>query len=315
MSQPCNQHRSARPLGPPFGQLWLVLMGVLLSSGGAGCPQWLNRQAAAPPPRVLPVGATLDDVIRTVNENTAKVQSLASTDASVHVPLTPALRANVAWERSRHLRLRAETTLSGPELDVGSNDQVFWFWVRRMEPPAVLFCKHEEYFQSAAPRILPVQPDWIPEAMGLTVFEPEAQHSGPYPVRDGQLEVRSVRQGPQGSQTKVTVVDASSGWVLQQHLYDSRGQLIASSLTSQHERDPATGATLPRRIEIQVPAHQFTMRLELRSLQINVPPASQLFELPAYPNANLVNLAEPNLNAPLNRHESAIAPAATPVLR
>ncbi|MBS0209670.1 MAG: hypothetical protein JSS27_12030 [Planctomycetes bacterium] len=286
---------------------WL-LVALLTSCCGAGCPRWLNKQAVAPPPRVLPVSPTLDDVTRVVNENTGRVQSLAANDASIRVPMTPALRANLNWQRARNLRLRAETSLSGPELDVGSNDQIFWFWVRRMDPPAVLFCRHEQYFQSAAPRMLPVQPDWIPEALGLVVFEPDAQHTGPFPTADGKLEIRTARQGPQGVQTKVTVVDASTGWVLQQNLYDGGGRLIASSTTSQHERDPSSGAVLPRRVEISVPSHQFSMRLDLRTVQVNVPVANQLFDLPAYPNANLVDLTDPSLNAPINRAEAAVAP-------
>ena len=265
-----------------------------------------------PPPRVLPIGATLDDVIRVVNDNTARVQSLYSTEASISVPLTPSLRANLAWERPRRLRLRAETSLAGPELDVGSNDQLFWFWVKRMEPPAVLYCRHEQYQQSAAPRMLPVQPDWIPEAIGLVTFEPGAQHSGPYPTREGQLEIRTVRSGPAGAQTKVTVIDAASAWVLQQHLYDERGQLIASSITSQHQSDPASGATLPRRVEIQVPAHRFSMRLDLRSLQINTPGSNAaLYELPAYQNANLIDMADPRVISPNTPVTTVAVPAAT----
>src|SRR5205085_2929387 len=160
---------------------------IVASCGGAGCPSWTNKYSA-PPPHVLPAGPTLDDVIRVVNENTNRVQSLYSSEATISIPLTPSLRANLAWERPRHLRLRAETTLSGPELDLGSNDALFWFWVRRMQPPAVFYCRHEQYSASAARTLLPVQPDWIPEALGLVVFDASAQHTGPFPTRNGRLE-------------------------------------------------------------------------------------------------------------------------------
>jgi hypothetical protein len=165
-----------------------------------------------------------------------------------------------------------------------------------MEPPAVYYCRHDQYGQSAARYALPIQPDWLPEAIGVVEFEPTAQHSGPFPTRNGRLEIRSVRQGPTGPQTKVTVIDAVSAWILEQHLYDARGERIASSITSQHERDPASGITLPRRVEIQVPTQQFSLRIDLRNLQINTPVASGgVFDLPSYANANLVDLADPNL--------------------
>ena len=37
---------------------------------------------------------------------------------------------------------RRRTALTGPEVDLGSNDELFWFWVRRNEPPAVYFARH-----------------------------------------------------------------------------------------------------------------------------------------------------------------------------
>ena len=93
---------------------------------------------------------TLGDVVQVVNDNTAKIRSLYTTDATMTVPGAPALRANLAVERPRRLRLRAETAITGAEVDMGSNDELFWFWIRRNPPPTLYHCRHDKFASSAA---------------------------------------------------------------------------------------------------------------------------------------------------------------------
>ncbi len=54
-------------------------------------------------------------------------------------------------------------------LDVGSNSELFWFWVREAPTRAVLFSRHDQFAQSAAAQILPIEPTWLPEALGLSL--------------------------------------------------------------------------------------------------------------------------------------------------
>ncbi|HWB00878.1 MAG TPA: hypothetical protein VG713_20440 [Pirellulales bacterium] len=296
------------------GAPMIVVVVVLVASAGAGCPQVLNRYSVRGP-RMLPETASLDDVVRVVNQNGAAMQSLVSTDASISATGTPALRASIALDRPRRLRVRAETTLTGQELDLGSNDELFWVWAKRMDPPAVMFCRHDQYQASAARQFLPIEPEWLVEALAATPFDPADRHSGPLPVRGGKLEIRSTRATADGSQTKITIVDAQSGWVLEQHLYDSRGARLASAMMSQHWRDPASGVTLPKRVEFQLPAAKTSFTLTLGNVQINqLDPATPLFAMPSYPGTRLVDLADPSLQferpvaAPVSYNEPIAAP-------
>ncbi|HEX4131766.1 MAG TPA: hypothetical protein VHZ24_17155 [Pirellulales bacterium] len=276
---------------------WLSVMiaAVLVASAGAGCPRAFSRYTPQGP-RVLPAVPSLDDVTRAVNGNTSRVLSLHSTDATINAPWTPPLKASIAVDRPRRLRVRAETSLTGPEVDLGSNDQLFWVWVKRMQPPTVMFCRHEQYHASAARQILPIEPDWVIEALGLPTFDPAAQHTGPVMVRGNRLEIRTVRNGPEGPVIKATVVDAANAWVYEQHVYDAHGNRLASALASQHTRDPATGIVLPRRVEFQIPATQTKFTLNLGNVQINqLDPATALFDMPSYPGAAVIDLADPNV--------------------
>lgn len=279
--------------------LALALAGTLFVASGQNCAQSTGFRPVIGT-RDLPTAPTMPDIINLVNSNTDRVQSLYSTDASFSVPGVPTLRASLALDRPRRLRLRAETAFTGSELDLGSNDELFWLWVRRQQPPAIYFCRHDQYQGSAANRLLPVEPDWIIEAVGLTRFDPADQHRGPFPLGGGKLRVDTQLNTTHGPMTKVTVLDANRGWVLEQHLYDSAGQRIALALTSKHEREAASGATLPHRIEIEWPATQFSMRIDIGTLYVNRVAADpvQFYQMPAIPGANPVNLALPGLTIP-----------------
>lgn len=255
---------------------------TLLVSGGASCPRMMEQYTQGP--RALPESAPLADVLQAVNVNTARVQTLYAPDAKIQSGKFPALRSNLAIERPRRFRLQAGL-LSGTELDVGSNDELFWFWAKRGQPPALYFCRHDEFAASPARQVMPLEPQWLVEAVGLVSFPPEGQHEGPQPVGNGRLEIRSRIPTPYGEVLKITRVGERTGWVLEQHVYDATGARMASALASRHLHDAATGVTLPRHIEIEWPAQDLTLTVDLNEVQINPPLAerSQLWAKPSYP--------------------------------
>ena len=272
----------------------LALALALFAASGANCQQY-TRQFTQP--RTLPPSATLDQVMMVVNDNAARVQSLQSTQATLSVPGAPSLRANVALQMPQRLRLRADAPLGGPELDLGNNEDVFWLWVRRNQPPALFFCRRDQFDMSSARQIIPVEPEWLIEALGLARFDPLQSHEGPKPVGSGRVEVRTHRPSALGDLTKITIIDAWDGTVLEQHLYDAQGQRIATAITSRYKRDPNSGAALPRSIDVQWPTAGMSFHLDVTDWQVNAIPAENLLlwskpEYPGYPN---VDLADPNL--------------------
>jgi hypothetical protein len=272
-----------------------VLLGLFICCG-ASCHQ-LAHQYTQPAPRALPTTPTLEDVVRVVNENTARVQTLTTNDASLGVPMSPSLNTTLSLERPRRFRLRAQTAFTGPEVDLGSNDDLFWFWVRRNKPEALFYCRHDQFATSPARQIIPVEPEWLIEALGLTEFHAVDQHFGPERVGEGRLSIRTVRPTALGQFTKVTKIDEAYGWVLEQHLYDERGQRIASALTSDYYRDMAANVSLPRTIDIQLPATQMNMKIRVGSWRVNALDASAapLWQMPDYPGFPPVDLGNPNL--------------------
>jgi hypothetical protein len=273
------------------------LLGVLLvwvSASGAGCPQIL-QQYTQPVPRALPPKASLTQIVDVINQNSARVQSLSTTRATVTTPGAPTLDATIAFQRPRSFRLLGSKF--GPQVDLGSNDDLLWFWIKQAQPPAMFFVRHDQFATSSARQIIPVEPEWLIEAFGVVTFDPALdQIDGPFPVGNNRVEIKSRSRVPGKGMSRITIIDDSRGIVLEEHLYDPQGTRLATAVLSKHFHDPASGATLPRHVEIQWPSAQFNLSVDMADLHVNQLPADprQFFAKPTYSGYNEVDLAHPN---------------------
>ncbi len=279
--------------------LWLATVVMLVAGSGASCPGVLRgyQVGIMPLPRMLPAQPTREQIITAIEDNTSRVRSYMASQAVLSVPGVPRLSAQVACEPPRRFRLRAQTSLTGNELDLGSNDDLFWLWIRRHEPPIMLFCRHDQYDQSSARRLLPIRADWFPELLGLVRFDPSDRHEGPFTVADGRFEIRSTIDSPDGPLLRSTILHPTTGLVEEQHLFTAGGERLASVRTSRHRVDPTSGAALPRLVEVSWPASGVEFKLELTSLVTNAPAADpgQLWQMPAYEGYEPVDLADPTV--------------------
>ncbi|NQU20152.1 MAG: hypothetical protein HQ567_02640 [Candidatus Nealsonbacteria bacterium] len=279
-----KQHRSWTKLLTAVGLIGLC---------GSNCNCWLWQ--SPPQPRILSLQPTVEEVIGVVNANNGQINSFSTGNATLSGPGIPTLRANLAFERPKRLRLRAEM-MGSSELDVGSNDELFWFWIKRNEPRALFYCRHDQFGSSKARQMIPVDPDWLADALGTVCLDPGLPYQGPYPMKNDLLELRVLLDTPEGQQTRRIVVNGQ-GLVVEQYLYDTGGYLIASSKASRHRRDDFSGLWMPGVVQIDSPRAKFAMRLDLGTLQINRlegDPAA-LFAMPQYPGWPPVDLGDPNL--------------------
>ena len=178
---------------------WLIAIVALFAGSGASCqrPMTFNPWAVPRSPRAAgaPRNRHAREIIAAVNQNSSRIQSITATSASITIPDTmnlPLLTANIAAERPNRVRITAGTAITGQELDLGSNDQLFWMWVRRNQPPAVYFCRHDQFANSTIRQIMPVEPSWLLAAIGMTDIDPATVIDGPLPRGDGTVELRTV---------------------------------------------------------------------------------------------------------------------------
>lgn len=285
-------------------KLHLAVLLLLISSSGTTCmKRGLFRDSGPQAPVLLQPSASLSDVLQVVNAN-SKIRELEAQGARISVPGSPRLRASLVLKQPGMLRLRAGLfDFSGPEIDLGSNEELFWFWVKQHPDPAVYYARHEEFSDSEARRLMPIDFDWFLDAVGLIALDPALEHEGPLPAGEGKLEIRTRLPGPDGVRTRVTVVDNKYGFVLEQHLRDAEGRLLVSIQASEHRYYPPHLVSLPHHLEIHLlPGHanQLKLTLDVAGYQVNRITGSpaQLFKMPTiegYPQRDITTL--PGVNA------------------
>jgi hypothetical protein len=286
----------------------LVLVSLLLPLLAGGCrvrPYWLMSQQAELPPEAFASTPTLEDVIFVVNANTQRVQRLQTENATVRVEGIPALRANLAYEQPHNFRLLAQLSqFTGRELDIGSNADLFWFWIRRDSQPSVYYARHAAFAGSPARDLIPIEPHRLIDTLGLIYLDPAGQHHGPVARATNQLEITSRIPSPRGDMTRVLLIDARYGWAAQQHLYDANGQLLLSARADRQRYYRDEAVTLPHHIEVSLmpgQPSQIALEVDVGSYAINrrVTDGGELWAMPQIEGYPAVDIADPRFRPPV----------------
>jgi hypothetical protein len=295
--------RRRSQIGP--GRIVVALLA--LAAALPGCAQvkaWRGDPLAISQktPCRLPPNPTADELVAAVNENVDRLQAWHASRVKIRAAQIPfALEAELAVQKGRHLRLIVAHSLGGgPELDLGCNDKIFWFWQRRQKPPAVMYASHEQLEVVRDNLQIPFEPDWLMEALGVAPIE--AEEVILEPISD-QRAARLVSQhvAPNGRQIRKTItVDTCHGRVLNHAVWDAEtGQRLAYAEFSQHKLDPASGVIMPRRIELEwrqtdpSVSADLSLTLDLGEVEVNPTGLPQrIWEMPHPPGCPTMNLAE-----------------------
>lgn len=272
---------------------WTLLICVAL----CGCATWGKPYSRYARCQLRP-NMPLPELVEYLNQNINRLGSWRATRARIAmrgpggVPLS--ISASLAIEAPRNFRLLA-SSLTGREVDLGSNPDQFWFWNRRDEQNKFVFtCRHDQLARAQQRFPIPFQPDWIMEALGVIPLNPGefVLESGTKPHR---ARLIAQRVSPQGQPvTKVVEVDTCHGLVLEHALFDATGRLIARATLSGHYQDSASGVVLPGRVDLEWPTEQLSLAIHLGTIEVNpvgIPPGT--WGVPAMPDYPIRDLGQP----------------------
>ncbi|MDV6030263.1 MAG: hypothetical protein F9B45_09175 [Phycisphaera sp. RhM] len=255
---------------------WLLVLGVCFVSGGATCARRDATLQLPPPPPVLPQTPTLELVTAAVNRTSA-IRELSTNTASVDVlsmPALPKLSATINLRKERDFRLKASLPIvMGSGLDMGSNNSLFWFEVPEGMGRLLYFARHDQYRQQLDRAVLPVDPTWVTDALGLVQIDPNQVVAGPVVRPDGKLEIRTVLPMPAGTFQRVCYIDAAAGHVTDQFLYaPAGGPPIAESHASNHQFYVDHNCSLPHTVEFSLTpraGEPLSMRIDVGIYAVN----------------------------------------------
>ena len=282
-----------------------LLPGLLLLTM-TGC-QWLEslRTPRIEAPIVFQEQPTQQQLIQSINRNSAGVRQL-SAKVNVAMDGAPRISGDLMVEKPRRMSLTAGAlNMSSLGIEVGSNDHEFWIWNKVAiggQTPMIYYASHQDFANSPARRSIPLEPQWIIDALGMVELNPNDQYRGPTLRSDGNYELIQTTSNGERSTSKVLVVDPKYGWIRQQTIYDSRGKRLAYVNAVKHQYFAEQQASLPKRIEIHVfdvNDQETTVTVDLNNISLNqlYGDANQLWRMPSPQDVPKVDISKIDLSA------------------
>ena len=284
------------------GCTWLEKMNPFNGKGVNGAP--LEQRPA-------------EQFTKYLNDQASVLDAVTYEDVSVTVGMgtliDPDLSAQIDCAKPRSFRMKANHGLQSGQLDVGSNDQKFWMYVRHGNPKYV-FTSHEDLASGRANLPVPFDPDWVFMALGMSGVDPSSNPTVEVVQNRRQYVLTSMARTPQGISVKKITGFAgddqtgTSPQVKWHAVVDARtNKEIATmdirKVKRMEVRNPRTGETalvaLPTemRLIFNGPDNQklkldMTLRREKINPVFNSEQTAYLFGMPAQINgATPVNLA------------------------
>lgn len=317
---PCPKSSPSKPSRHGTRPLqWCLMLLTLWVAGGATCYRQTRKASPYPPPPQVFNGVPSVEELAEVMNRTDAITQLSSNSISVEVPSmsnVPRLSATLALERPRRFRMRASVPLLlGAGMDLGSNDEIFWFEVPEGMTQTLYYARHDQYKQQSVRSILPVDPSWFVDALGLVHLDVAQVVEGPIMRTDGRLEVRSMLSYPDGLYSRVCVIEPTAGYVTDQILYGPNGKMVAGASASNHRFYPDQNCALPHLVHVRLMPDggpPLELKLTVGNYAVNqiLSGDPQLFTMPttASQQIDLSRLGNPNFVSPMTSAPMDVVP-------
>src|SRR5262245_37313560 len=143
----------------------IVFAAVFLLSGCSNGSKWggIIRGPQPAPPAETPTAAALVDYL---NRNAKQLQSLECQERDLDCRQglqVVGLRGKMVCQRPKNFRLGAQL-MGSQAVDMGSNNQEFWYWISKADPPYLFHCSYGDLQRGGVRMPFPFQPEWIMEA-------------------------------------------------------------------------------------------------------------------------------------------------------
>jgi hypothetical protein len=288
----------------------------------SGC-NWLTGGKAkdgvvADPPRERPQDRPAADYVAYLNRQAGYLKTVRYNDLNLNVSipgqLIPGLNNGmVVCGQANNFRMNAKLAVGGTQLDVGSNAQEMWMYVKHSDPQ-YLYCSHAEFPQVQQRLPVKFEPNWVLQALGMATYDPNRDYTIEPSPRRGAYYLRYTDTTATGEKV-LKVTEFAAGTMtganpqVRGHYVmtaDERRVMIAAARilkVSEHTvgTDPVSGGPavvqLPTEVSLEWPQEKVKMDLQLSQIKVNERMTQQdfddLFRRPrTIGAAQPVNLAE-----------------------
>jgi len=210
----------------------LIIMMVIFTVLPLLVGAWRLTETAPPsrlttPQEVTPPTETVrvPPVIAEINARNAKVRSFAVDSMRVKVwqnGMRVKIRGSMHYEKDNNFRMILSTVF-GDEVDLGSNDILFWYWSRRSKHDGLFYARHEDYNRTRLKT--PFNPIFIKKSLGLNQVNLEG---GVIRESDETVVVVHLLKNSMGKPIyRYLVVDKRSRTIVGFFITDTAGKTLA----------------------------------------------------------------------------------------
>lgn len=271
---------------------------------GTGWPgiisPWQQQQDA--PPILFSAIPPKEELVAALNAGSGRVQTLYTQGASVSIAGVPSIPTDLSFERPGKFRFRAASSLLGPLVDAGSNDEMLWFWTSQSSPPHVFFARHDRLANSPIRQKLAFDPSMLVEALGFMQLSPENVVGEPVAADKNRLKLVVRQPTPSGDLTRTLFIHSRHGYLQEQMVSDPAGRPLLTARLSQQRYYSVDSVTLPHRIELQMPDGGMRVQLDVPKFAVNQPfaegEATFAFPRQQLGQHQMVDIADPNFVPP-----------------
>jgi hypothetical protein len=286
--------------------LGLGLVVLLTGCNSGPFRREVQAPAAARAPAESPTVASL---VGYLNTRAQRVQVLECKDLDLECKEgynAVNLSGRLDCQQPRNFLLTAKV-LGKDAVNIGSNDQEFWFWISRMEPPYQFHCSYDDFQRSPVNLPFPFQPDLIMEALGMGSYNRPLENYQVVEDRNtNTVQLVETTTSPQGQPVrKVTVFNKSLARgtpPIKAHiLQDASGKEICAAYITEVRYD-RSGTAIPRRVHIVWAAQKTELKMKLD--EVTVSPTidnertARLFTRPVLANVSSYDLARRTIDGP-----------------
>jgi hypothetical protein len=237
-------------------------------------------------PRETP---TPEKLVKYLNDNADRVEAIQCNNLTIDCDdhgHSVSLGGLMACQKPKNFRLKAKL-LGQPGVDIGSNNEEFWYWISKADPPYVFHCSYDKLNQGNIALPFPFQPEVVISALGIAHYDPTKK----YELKENRnnLELIEPATSMQGHPIQhVTVfnrmaanINEGQPQVTGHILRDSKGTILCQANISRVQVNRETGAVLPLDVTLNWPSQHVKMRLSMNDVhvvKINPEGAERLFQ-------------------------------------
>src|SRR5260370_26846966 len=152
-------------------------LGAVLLAAGCADSKWAFIRHNKDDARALADNPKAADLVGYLNQNAQRIQTLECPYLDLNIKQGSGLaaqefgmRGKMVCDKPRNFRLVAEA-LGNYEADIGSNNDEFWYWIKRDNPPYLVHCSYAD-LERGIKIPFPFQPEGVMEALGMGVYDP-----------------------------------------------------------------------------------------------------------------------------------------------